>query len=84
MANKPAFMGNPFDPLDHVTIVGLMGQREVDLGGPLTQVSPGVWGGDGMMFNSRGVQVMASGEIVRPPAVMAVNRGGGNDNQVEQ
>lgn len=84
MANKPAFMGNPFDPLGHVTIVGLMGQREVDLGGPLTQVSPGVWGGDGMMFNSRGVQVMASGEIVRPPAVMALNRGGGNDNQVEQ
>ena len=75
MASKQAFMGNPFDPLGHVTIVGLMGQREVDMGSPLTQVSPGVWGGDGMMFNGRGVQVMATGEIVRPPQVMAINRG---------
>lgn len=75
MGSKQAFMGNPFDPLGHVTIVGLMGQREVDMGGPLTQVSPGVWGGDGLMFNGRGVQVMATGEIVRPPQVMAINRG---------
>ena len=75
MASKQAFMGNPFDPLGHVTIVGLMGQREVDMGGPLTQVSPGVWGGDSLMFNGRGVQVMATGEIVRPPQVMAINRG---------
>ncbi len=75
MASKLTFMGNPFDPLGHVTIVGLMGQREVDMGGPLTQVSPAVWGGDGLMFNGRGVQVMATGEIVRPPQVMAINRG---------
>lgn len=75
MASKQAFMGNPFDPLGHVIIVGLMGQREVDMGGPLTKVSPGIWGGDGLMFNGRGVQVMATGEIVRPPQVMAINRG---------
>lgn len=74
MSSNPAFMGNPFDPLGHVVIVGLVGQREVDLGGPLTQDSVGIWRGDGMMFNSRGVQVMATGEIVRPPKVMAVNR----------
>lgn len=73
MASKPAFMGNDFDPLGKVKIIGLAGSAEVNLGGPLTQVSPGVWGGDGMMFNSRGVQVMATGEIVRPPKVMAVN-----------
>lgn len=75
MASKPAFMGNPFDPLGDVVVVGFNGRPPTHLNGPLTQVYPGVWGGDGMMFNSRGVQVMASGEIVRPPQVMAINRG---------
>lgn len=74
MASKPAFMGNDFDPLGHVVIVGFTGQPESDLGGPLSKVSPGVFGGDGLMFNSRGVQVMATGVIVRPPLVMAINR----------
>lgn len=77
MASKPAFMGNDFNPLGHVKIIGLAGRTEVDMGGPLTQVSPGIWSGDGMMFNSRGVQIMATGEIVRPPKVMAVNCGDG-------
>ena len=75
MASKSAFMGNDFDPLGHVVIVGFTGQPESDLGGPLTQVSPGIWSGCGMMFNRRGVQVMATGEIMRPPHVMAINRG---------
>lgn len=76
MTTKQTFMGNPFDPLGDVVVVGFNGRPSTYLNGPLIQVSPGVWGGDGMMFNSRGVQVMASGEIVRPPAVMAVNREG--------
>lgn len=75
MASNQAFMGNPFDPLGRVVIVGLVGQPEVDLDGPITQDSVGIWRGDEMMFNSRGVQVMATGEIVRPPKVMAINRG---------
>ena len=74
MASKPAFMGNPFDPDGNVAVVGLCGQREVLLDGPLRQIKPGIFEGDGIMFNSRGVQVMASGELVRPPQVMAVNR----------
>lgn len=75
MASKSAFMGNDFDPLGDVVIIGLTGKPVTYLNGPLTQVSPGVWGGDGLMFNGRGVQVMATGEIVRPPQVMAINRG---------
>ena len=75
MTTKQTFMGNDFDPLGNVVIVGFNGRPPTHLNGPLTQVSPGVWGGDGMMFNSRGVQVRASGEIVRPPQVMAINRG---------
>ena len=75
MASKSAFMGNDFDPLGNVAIVGFTGQPSTYLNGPLTQVSPGIWGGDGMMFNGRGVQVMATGEIMRPPHVMAINRG---------
>lgn len=75
MKPKQAFIGNDFDPLGHVVIVGFTGQPESDLGGPLTKVSPGVWGGYGLIFNGRGVQVMATGEIVRPPQVMAINRG---------
>lgn len=75
MTSKAAFMGNPFDPDGMVTIVGLTGRAEVSLGGPLKKIGPCIWEGDGMMFNSRGVQVMASGEIVRPPVAMAVNRG---------
>lgn len=75
MTTKQTFMGNDFDPLGNVVIVGFNGRPPTHLNGPLTQVSPGVWGGDGMMFNSRGVQVIASGEIVRPPQVMAINRG---------
>ena len=75
MASKPTFMGNDFDPLGDVVIVGFTGRTEVYLGGQLTQISPGIWGGDGLMFNGRGVQVMATGEIMRPPNVMAINRG---------
>lgn len=75
MTSKTAFMGNDFDPLGNVVIVGFTGQPEVELGGPLTKVSHGIWSGDGMMFNVRGVQVMATGEIMRPPHVMAINRG---------
>ena len=43
MASKSAFMGNDFDPLGNVVIVGFTGQPEVEIGGPLTQVSPGIW-----------------------------------------
>lgn len=75
MTTKQTFMGNPFDPLGNVMIVGFTGQPSTHLNGPLSKVSPGVWGGDGLMFNGRGVQVMATGEIVRPPQVMAINRG---------
>lgn len=73
MKSKSGFSGNPFDPLGYVVLVGFTGQRPMSLNGPLCQISPGIWGGGGMMFNSRGVQVNARGEIVRPPQVMAIN-----------
>ena len=75
MTSKATFMGNQFDPDGVVTIVGMAGSREVNLGGPLKKIGPCLWEGDGLMFNSRGVQVMAGGEIVRPPIAMAINRG---------
>lgn len=74
MTSKAAFMGNPFDPDGLVTIVGLSGMAEVNIGGPLKKCGPCLLEAEGFMFNSRGVQVMANGEIVRPPVVMAVNR----------
>ena len=75
MTSKATFMGNPFDPDGVVTIVGLSGRAEVNIGGPLKKCAPCLWEAEGFMFNSRDVQVMATGEIVRPPVVMAVNRG---------
>ena len=74
MGSKQAFMGNPFDPLGEVVIVGFSGRGTIDIGGPLKLVSPCIYEGDGVMFNSRGVQVHATGEIVRPPAAMAINK----------
>ncbi len=75
MTSKATFMGNPFDPDGAVTIVGLSGRAEVNIGGPLKKCGPCLCEAEGFMFNSRGVQVMANGEIVRPPVVMAINRG---------
>ena len=75
MASNQAFMGNPFDPDGIVTIIGFAGGRSVNLDGPLKKIGPCLWEGDGLMFNARGVQVLEGGELVRPPAAMAVNRG---------
>ena len=75
MASKSAFMGNDFDPLGNVVIVGFSGARRVDIGGPLKLHSPCVYEGDWFLFNSRGVQITERGELVRPPVVMAINRG---------
>lgn len=74
MTTRQTFMGNPFDPLGDVVIVGFSGARRVDIGGPLKLHSPCVYEGDGFLFNSRGVQVTERGELVRPPVVMAINR----------
>ena len=74
MSSKAAFMGNPFDPLGDVVIVGFSGARRVYIDGPLKLHSPCVYEWDGFMFNSRGVQVTERGELVRPPVVMAINR----------
>ena len=74
MTTKQTFMGNDFDPLGEVVIVGFSGARRVYIDGPLKLHSPCVYEGWGFLFNSRGVQITERGELVRPPVVMAINR----------
>lgn len=74
MTTRQAFMGNPFDQLGEVVIVGFSGARRVDIDGPLKLHSPCVYEVEGFLFNSRGVQITERGELVRPPVVMAINR----------
>lgn len=74
MSSKAAFMGNRFDPLGDAVIIGFSGARRVDIGRPLKPHSPCIYEAEGFLFNSRGVQVTETGELVRPPVVMAINR----------
>ena len=58
MSSKAAFMGNPFDPLGDVVIVGFSGTRRVYIDGPLKLHSPCVYEGMGFCstlagFNSQ-------------------------------